>query len=460
MRSVWGIVAFVCLGLTLAGCDPSRDSRYFREGIGTDLYWDGLPAATQLQDVYLANICAQAISPTARSIDAISCDGLPLTPRNWGLLVQAGMNDIDLRCDAYLAWLYDRKSSKEPFLKELAVLGGATAAILKATEVSATPIALTAIAFGLAADTFTNIDARLVNAVDYSTAGSVVRDNRTKFRVDNLSVVIDNRPAAIYVLRSYLSICVPDTIEMSINNTLAVYHRAGPEALRVPPIALRTAAATATGNTSAGVRGGPVIRANAPPPPTPPVKTTMLNPSSDIEKKSVTFDEAKSFQKMLCVAETGDFGGSGSDTRNALQAFLKANRYYPKDGSTPDKIAVDADLQRLRAAQAIFPSCTALGFASAFEVGVFARPINTTGALDPMKNVSDIATAAQKAGLTVPEALRAPIFGPPVVTALRDVIPQLRTKYSLSPGNSIDRPLYDRIIKTNAGLPLPAGGQQ
>lgn len=325
MRSVWGIVAFVCLGLLLAGCDPNRDARYFREGIGTDLYWDGLPAATQLQDVYLANICSQAISPTARSVDTFSCDGLPLTPRNWGLLVQAGMNDIDLRCDAYLAWLYDRKSSKEPFLKELAVLGGATAAILKATEVSSTPIALTAIAFGLAADTFTNMDSRLVNAVDYSTAGSVVRDNRTTFRANNLSLVIDNRPAAIYVLRSYLSICVPDTIEMSINNTLVVYHRAGPDALRVPPIALRTA--PATGGTSAAVRGGPITAEQTigrPDRSEIVVHKEFAQILDPYDPKVHSAPYVESIQRALCVPK-GEIGKIGPNTR-ALIGIYQATK--------------------------------------------------------------------------------------------------------------------------------------
>src|ERR1700693_5053814 len=99
MRGAGIVAGGIALALLVGGCDPTRDSRYLREGIGTDLYWDGLPAATQLQDIYLANICSQAISPTARSVDTVSCDGLSLTPRNWGLLVQAGMNDIDLRCD-------------------------------------------------------------------------------------------------------------------------------------------------------------------------------------------------------------------------------------------------------------------------------------------------------------------------------------------------------------------------
>ena len=262
VREMWeramraGIVAgCVALALLVAGCN-SLDSRYQRYGIGTDLYWDGLPARLNSKTPTLHTFAAQAISSTARSADAAICDGLTLGSRDWGLLVQAGMNDIDLRCDGYLAWLHDKRASREPILKQLAALGGATAAILRATDVGATPIALAGIAFGLAAETFTNIDLRLLNGVDYTTVQSVVRDNRTQFRTNNLNLVIDNRPAAIYVLRNYLSICMPSSIEMSINNTINVYHRGGPEALRNTPVGLR--AAPATSGTSAAVRGTPV----------------------------------------------------------------------------------------------------------------------------------------------------------------------------------------------------------
>src|SRR6267142_4323980 len=53
VRQLWecamraGIVAgCIALALLVSGC-TSLDSRYQRYGIGTDLYWDGLPAATQ-----------------------------------------------------------------------------------------------------------------------------------------------------------------------------------------------------------------------------------------------------------------------------------------------------------------------------------------------------------------------------------------------------------------------------
>jgi hypothetical protein len=349
MRSACIVAACVGLALLVGGCDPTRDSRYLREGIGTDLYWDGLPAATQLQDIYLANICAQAISPTARSVDPISCDGLSLRPRDWGLLVQAGMNDIDLRCDAYLAWLYDRKSSKEPFLKELASLGGAAAGILRATNAGQTPIALTAIAFGMAADAFTNIDLRLVNAVDYTTVDSLVRDNRTQFRHNNIDLVIDNRPAAIYVLRNYLSICVPDSIEMSINNTVTVYHRAGPDALRVPPIGLRMAPATAA--TSAAVRGADIsdVRRQLP--------GEGYHP--DVDRQNLFNSQ---LERSLCAPQTGQ------SRELAIRDYLAGQNQLQDPSVT--SVTLTPGMQRLLTrAVARVPDCSAAGFENAFEVG-------------------------------------------------------------------------------------------
>lgn len=321
----FGIVAgCVWLAMLVSGCDPARDFRYARDGIGTDLYWDGLPTATQLQDVYLANICAQAISPTARSVDTISCDGLSLKSRDWALLVQAGMNDIDLRCDGYLSWLHDKRSSREPILKELAVLGGAAAAILKITGAGATPIALTAIAFGLSADSFTNADLRILNGVDYTTVQSVVRDNRTQFRIKNLDLVIDNRPAAIYVLRNYLSLCVPASIEMSINNTLNVYHRGGPDALRIESVGLNSAPATSS--TSAGVRGTPVIRSAITSLPIQQRNPVLVSPTRlNNYEQSLSQRDIQGFQKAACVSPTGDLGPLGSETRAGIRRILNAS---------------------------------------------------------------------------------------------------------------------------------------
>jgi hypothetical protein len=421
--------------LLVGGCDTAKDSQYLKVGIGTDLYWDGLPAATELQDIYLANICAQAISPTASTSDVAICEGLTLGSRDWGLIVQAGMNDIDLRCDGYLAWLHDKRSSREPILKQLAAMGGATAAILKATEVGPTPIALAGIAFGLAAETFTNVDMRLLNGVDYTTVQSVVRDNRTRFRGANLSLVIDNRPAAIYVLRNYMSICMPSSIEMSINNTVNVFHTAGSEALRIPQIALRTAAATATSSTSASVRGVPVvIRADRPPPPTPtPTPANLMDFAVGSAETSITRTRGKELQKTLCVPETGAFDTA---TRAQLRAFNVAT-HYPKDDTATDQLA-PADLTLLNAAQNKFPSCEKAGFQSGFEVGLFT----TVGAGTLRSNLRTAVTTAKVPAIAGLDA----DASKPADSAVRDAIAALRKAYQLPGLPVFDRMFYDTMM--------------
>jgi hypothetical protein len=55
MRSKGVIVACMGLALLMGGCD-SLDSRYFRYGIGTDLYSTDIVETTQYQDLYLTEL--------------------------------------------------------------------------------------------------------------------------------------------------------------------------------------------------------------------------------------------------------------------------------------------------------------------------------------------------------------------------------------------------------------------
>ena len=48
-------------------------------------------------------------------------------------------------------------------------------------------------------------------------------------------VMVTSRPAAIYVLRSYLRLCMPMTIETEVNNTATTVARGGPDALMTSP---------------------------------------------------------------------------------------------------------------------------------------------------------------------------------------------------------------------------------
>src|SRR5438094_272229 len=102
MRQLLGLSLGACLLVGgLAGCNSVAVN-----GVGTDLYTSDLPKTSEIQDKYVAYICGQAGGAT--------CEG----SSGWDAFVLAGMNDIDSRCDAYLAWLDRKKRSAKPILSE------------------------------------------------------------------------------------------------------------------------------------------------------------------------------------------------------------------------------------------------------------------------------------------------------------------------------------------------------
>jgi hypothetical protein len=360
----------LCLGLMFltAGCDPFAENRLFREGIGTDLNRPDIADVTRAQDVYLGYICQQAGLSVVRTADgAVRCNAEGPSPRNWALIVQAGMNDIDERCDAYLAWLDDRRRSRSPILSQINALQTSTTAVMRFTGAGANPISVVGEAFGLASSTFTNLNSRLLLEVNHSTVQAVVMNRRNDYRVGIANVTIDNRPAAIHALRSYLNICMPFTIEMDINTTVTAFQFGGPSALanRPPP------------NSPDTVRGSaaprPVIKSTDALEKTAAVKTTILNPSGPFES-ALSLSRGKEFQNTLCVAPTGDFGRTGtpSETRIELKNFNIAY-LYPTDTGATGTIATSAQLAYLRRARNAFPSCTEAKLMNGFEVGILSR---------------------------------------------------------------------------------------
>jgi hypothetical protein len=243
------------VGLTVAGCDLVTDRQYFREGIGPNLYASANinrsnsqdPANTRqdsltAQDAYVKDVChAAGLADGACDIDQFS-------QTTWTQFVQAGMNDIDERCDAYLTWLDYIRRSRDPTIKQLADMQTASTVIMSQTGVGAAPIAIVAAAVGLATNTFTNVTSRLILEIDHSTVQAVVLSHQKEYREqllgtdDKPGVVIASRPAAIYALRSYLRLCMPMTIETQINNLVATFSRGGAKALenQSPMISAKT----------------------------------------------------------------------------------------------------------------------------------------------------------------------------------------------------------------------------
>ena len=343
MRSVVAFVLCAAVAQLLAGCNIS-DTQYVREGVGTNLYRSDLPNETDLLNQYVDYICQQGnLSPDGV---VLSCNDGNLSSSQWMIFVQTGMNDIDRRCDAYLAWLDNKKRWTGPILQEITDARNATEAIMLGTGVGAVPIAVVGAAFGFGANTFTNVTSRLVLEVNHSTVQSLVLARQNKFRMDLVSdpvtrrsAIFSNRPAAIYALRSYLRICMPFSIEMEINTTLTAVDQGSGNPLyqNESPLTRAASVATATALRQSippqGPRGPlPGVGKN---PSVPKGETTSDLSIPDAKKNGVedrmSQDQLGTIQANLCVSTTTRFD---NDTREAIRQAKLAARQSAQDLAT------------------------------------------------------------------------------------------------------------------------------
>src|SRR5207302_2248149 len=169
MRRVVRLVACVAIAVVTASCgNPMLERKYINEGAGVDLYSGDAANQIALLNQYIAFICTQIGQETC-------IVGSPT-------FVQAGMNDIDQRCDGYLTWLDARRRDQTPVLAEISAIEGATHDIMAITGSSVKSLNIVTTAFTLATATYTNWNSRLLVSVNQSTVQEVVYTSQWKYR--------------------------------------------------------------------------------------------------------------------------------------------------------------------------------------------------------------------------------------------------------------------------------------
>jgi hypothetical protein len=306
MRRVGTIAVGIGLALLAAGCN-TLERNFLREGVGTEVTSADIVATSDIQDIYFGEVCRQAGLAVRQAPNGVLlCDESLMPPGAWTLFVQAGMNDIDRRCDAYLAWLDDRRRWREPFLKQLHSTAAATAAIMGLSGVGAVPIAIVGTAFGFAQETFVNLSGRLITEINQSTVQSLVLNRQNAYRGGLGNRLIPNRPAALYALRSYLRICMPMTIETEINTTMT-----GVDATGIAPPPMITPRTVQTPVVAVPLRARDPVVAT-------PVVVTPVGGSSTAEERAITRGDFAKLQSFLCAPPEPSFG---SPTRDAIWVF-------------------------------------------------------------------------------------------------------------------------------------------
>jgi hypothetical protein len=212
MRTIGRLTALLITAALATGCDP-LERRFVNEGAGVDLYTADRASQTELLHQYVAFIC---------EMSGPSCGS------NWTTFVQAGMNDIDQRCDSYLTWLDAKRRDKEPVLAEISAINTATHAVMTVTGASPRALDIVTAAFGLASASYNNWNSRLLISVNQSTVQDLVYTSQGQFRDKLKDYAVPDQPAAIYLLRNYLRLCMPITIEASINTTTTLVQRGAP----------------------------------------------------------------------------------------------------------------------------------------------------------------------------------------------------------------------------------------
>ncbi len=312
-----------CVAVALAACDPVLDRTYMDEGAGANLYTTDQAKQAALLDEYFNFICLQA---SANCFDYV-------------LIVQAGMNDIDQRCDGYLTWLDARRRDRAPVLAEMAAVQTAVHSIMTVTGSSPTSLDILTAAFGLATATYTQWNSRLLVSIENSTVQEVVYGAQADYR-DKIKIwPVPDRPTAVYLLRNYLRLCMPITIEAKINTTTKLVQRGAVGAaqqnlvvattMKTPSMVRRITSVTAPLERFPGSH-----------------KVTGSNPTRIGRfEENMSSKDLKSVLTTLCITQASDLGPSGSPARDSLSKFLSANGKRASDRIT-DRVFQDIeDLQ-------------------------------------------------------------------------------------------------------------------
>jgi hypothetical protein len=411
-----------------AGCNLQGDLRFSNEGVGTNLYSTDIRRQNQIQQLYYGYLCGQANLPLAGT----SPEGLPVcdfpvfATLHWNSLVQAGMNDIDTRCDAYLAWYDSRKRSQQPVISQINTTARLVNAILLAYAPTSAAIGVVAEAFGFAQATVNNYHSRLLYEIDTSTLQALVLGNQRTFREGIAELKFQTKPAVEHALRSYLRICMPFSIETEVNNVLTVVNRSGV----VPPPLIGTdtveAAVDATRPRTAEQR---VIVVRETPPP-PIIETAEVKKLFGIG--GYDENDLLRLQRALCVP-ADELGTVGPRTRVGyaiFETYVTGQPSVRKDGMVSSRNEYARAIKR--------GNCDRGQFRNIFEAEQLATANEVAVLADEMKFLGITGFVAPPAGADLnamrPNIAAANAFfqiGSPDGAAADEVTPELFTKMKL-----------------------------
>jgi peptidoglycan hydrolase-like protein with peptidoglycan-binding domain len=237
--------------------------------------------------------------------------GLPTLPlagsADWRKVLDIGLVNVDKECREYIGALFWFDRARDSAKTGLTLTGAATTSAMAILNASAEAIALTAATFGLT-NTLVDTGANTVlYTIDPSSVQTAIERSQIAYREEVANKRYDNQASIIAAVQGYLALCLPATIETTINRAVAT--------------ATVTAVPTAPGNPVPQLTVNPITAA-VPLAPTPKLTPDERIPgaTSDAER-NLSLTQGRQIQAALCVTEDGQFG---QRTRTAIQQYRQA----------------------------------------------------------------------------------------------------------------------------------------
>lgn len=285
----------------------------------------------RVEDLNFAGVAAAQTNLIRALKEQSALDAVELgydDPR-WSLVLRAGVQLVDGRCDQYLDALFRFNREQRAARQDLSAATAATASIMGLTGAPGKAIAIVATALGLASSLFDSSVNSVLFQIEPSALRNVVIQGRQAYieglikRTDNLRS-IRTRPDMMLALQGYLTQCSPAAIEANINNAA----NGSPFAVTLPLFQTGSPdSAISTGTPSVGLLGRPfAISSSAPqrPPPAPPsqfIARSTLPGSERLPNADVL-----TIQAALGLPRSGDLGQRGGPASLAIAEFQAAMR--------------------------------------------------------------------------------------------------------------------------------------
>ena len=139
---------------------------------------------------------------------------------DWNDIVMTALNDIDERCGQYLESLDAARRNKGLWSAALTDIGASTKTIFALTNpASIKAMTIVEAAFDLAKTSIAEYYSAAIMAEEPSIVQRIVRKLQTQYRLklsDKLKDKFMDRGSAHYVVRGYLRLCLPITVEAEL----------------------------------------------------------------------------------------------------------------------------------------------------------------------------------------------------------------------------------------------------